>query len=105
MEIRRQTLDDGTVLIIAGEGDPRSYFFEDESRLDTFQKDMETLLLKTGWTFVSYSPERRTGRDRRGFPRRANDRRRWWTDGAARTERPPSDRADVEKNQSRRLPK
>lgn len=81
LEITRQSLDDGIVLAIAGDGEPRSYFFRERDRLETFQKDMETLLLKTGWTFVSFSPDRRTGRDRRGWPRRSDDRRRWWTDG------------------------
>ena len=82
LEISRQVLDDGMVLVIGGENTPRSYFFREEHRLESFQKDMETLLLKTGWTFVSYAPDRRAGRDRRGWPRRANDRRRWWTDGS-----------------------
>jgi hypothetical protein len=81
LEIKLQDLDDGIVLAIAGDGEPRSYFFRDIDRLETFQKDMETLLLKTGWTFASYEPDQRAGRDRRGWPRRANDRRRWWTDG------------------------
>jgi hypothetical protein len=92
LELRRQDLDDGTVLAIAGDGEPRSYFFRDADRLETFQKDMETLLLKTGWSFVSFTPDQRAGRDRRGWPRRANDRRRWWTDGSrpkgAKTETP-----------------
>jgi hypothetical protein len=57
---------------------------------------METLLLKTGWTFQGYEPDRRTGRDRRGWPRRSNDRRRWWTDGMAKRNRNNSDqRASV----------
>ena len=82
LEIIREQMDDGVVLVIAGEAAPRSYFFRESERLEVFQKDMETLLLKTGWTFVAYSPNRRAGGDRRGWPRRANDRRRWWTDGA-----------------------
>lgn len=82
LEICRRNLDDGTALVIAGDGTPRSYFFREYERLETFQKDMETLLLKTGWSFVSYEPDRRAGRDRRDFPRRSNDRRRWWTDGS-----------------------
>ena len=81
LEITRRDLDDGTALIVAGDGTPRSYFFREYDRLETFQKDMETLLLKTGWSFVSYEPDRRAGSDRRDFPRRSNDRRRWWTDG------------------------
>ena len=82
LEIIREEMDDGVVLIIAGEAAPRSYFFREPERLETFQKDMETLLLKTGWTFVAYAPNQRSGGDRRGWPRRANDRRRWWTDGS-----------------------
>ena len=85
LRITRQVLDDGTVLAIAGDGEPRSYFFSDVDRLEVFQKDMETLLLKTGWSFVSFTPDRRAGLDRRGWPRRANDRRRWWTDGTRKS--------------------
>jgi len=87
LEISRKDLDDGVVLVIAGDGTPRSYFFREAHRLETFQKDMETLLLKTGWAFVSYDPDRRAGRDRRDFPRRNNDRRRWWTDGTQKSRR------------------
>ena len=82
LEITREELDDGTTLVISGDGTPRSYFFREGHRLETFQRDMETLLLKTGWTFKGYEPDRRSGGDRRGWPRRSNDRRRWWTDGA-----------------------
>jgi hypothetical protein len=81
LQITRQPLDDGTALIVGNGAAPRSYFFSDPARLETFQNDMETLLLKTGWCFLSFAPDQRAGQDRRGFPRRANDRRRWWTDG------------------------
>ena len=81
LEITRETVDDGMMLVVAGDGAPRSYFFRELNRLEIFQRDMETLLLKTGWTFQAYAPDRRAGRDRRGWPRRSNDRRRWWTDG------------------------
>jgi hypothetical protein len=83
LEIGRQPLDDGLALIVGSGRAPRTYFFSDAARLETFQKDMETLLLKTGWSFVAFAPDRRTGGDRRGWPRRANDRRRWWTDTVA----------------------
>lgn len=86
LEISREVVDDGVMLIVTGEGTPRSYFFREALRLDVFQRDMETLLLKTGWSFQSFAPERRAGRDRRGWPRKADDRRRWWTDGST-TER------------------
>jgi hypothetical protein len=81
LTISRQNVDDGVMLIVSGEGTPRSYFFRDLERLEIFQRDMETLLLKTGWVFMGYEPERRQNRDRRGWPRIDNDRRRWWTDG------------------------
>lgn len=91
LEISRAILDDGVTLIVAGDGAPRSYFFRDQDRLDVFQRDMETLLLKTGWSFTSFAPERRhRGRDRRGWPRKSDDRRRWWTDGS--TAQPPQPR-------------
>jgi len=87
LEITREDLDDGVTLVIAGDGTPRSYFFRETHRLETFQRDMETLLLKTGWTFQRYEPDRRSGHDRRGWPRRTNDRRRWWTDGIVKRNR------------------
>ena len=83
LTIGREQVDDGVMLVMTGDGAPRSYFFRDIARLEVFQRDMETLLLKTGWTFQEFSPDRRAGRDRRGWPRRSNDRRRWWTDGQA----------------------
>jgi hypothetical protein len=88
LEISRESVDDGITLIVAGDGTPRSYFFRDVNRLEVFQRDMETLLLKTGWSFVSFAPEKRRGRDRRGWPRKNDDRRRWWTDGATAPRQP-----------------
>jgi hypothetical protein len=95
LEITREDLEDGITLVIAGDGTPRSYFFRETHRLETFQRDMETLLLKTGWTFQNYEPDRRSGRDRRGWPRRSNDRRRWWTDGIAKRNRTTEQRASA----------
>jgi hypothetical protein len=40
------------------------------------------MLVHSGWTLLEFEPDRRAGGDRRGFPRKHNDRRRWWTDGA-----------------------
>jgi hypothetical protein len=60
------------------------YRFRDELRLQAFQADMEAFLLRTGWTLLNYSPDRRRYRDRRGFPR-LRERRRWWTDANERT--------------------
>ena len=80
LELRRREADDGIFLIIAGDGTSRSYRFDEMMALVNFQCDMEALLLKTGWTFVEFSPERRTGTERRTWPR-MTERRRWWTDG------------------------
>jgi|SRR5581483_5771188 len=60
----------------------REIAFDDVAAANRFQSDMETFLLKSGWSFVRFEPERRTGRDRRELPR-LFERRRWWTDGMA----------------------
>lgn len=81
LEIRHEVVEDGVLLVIDGpDGRPRSYAFRDLATLERFQTDMERLLLDTGWTFEEFGPDRRTGLDRRTWPRINNDRRRWWTD-------------------------
>ena len=67
-------------LIVTTNGSARAFEFADPDAARRFQSDMEALLLRTGWSFVGFTPERRSGRDRRGFPR-LDERRRWWTDG------------------------
>ncbi len=81
LEIKRTPTEDGFLLGVTGDGPPRSYFFDDLSKLERFQADFEKFLLGTGWAFLAYSPERRAGRERRHFSRLLTDRRRWWTDG------------------------
>jgi hypothetical protein len=90
LRLQRREAPDGLFLVVAPEESPtRSYFFRDLATLIPFQTDMESFLISTGWTFVGFDPDRRTGRERRTFPR-LDERRRWWTDG-----RPRSDRARV----------
>ncbi len=79
LTLRRQQAVGGILLIVTENGTPRSYFFGEITRLTTFQVDMEAFLIGSGWSFIAFSPERRSGRDRRTFPR-ISDRRRWWTD-------------------------
>ena len=75
---------DSCALVVERLGMPVSeYRFEDEARLQAFQADMEAFQLRTGWTLLNYSPDRRRYRDRRGFPR-LTERRRWWTDANER---------------------
>jgi hypothetical protein len=81
--LRREQAADGILLLVTENGTPRSYRFSDVGRLLAFQSDMEAFLVRTGWSLLEFSPDRRTGRDRRQFPRLA-ERRRWWTDGTAR---------------------
>jgi len=81
LTLRRQDAEGGMVLVVTENGTPRSYFLDEIAKLTTFQVDMEAFLIGSGWSFVAFSPERRTGRDRRTFPR-ISDRRRWWTDGS-----------------------
>jgi hypothetical protein len=75
--LEQESLD----LIVNTAGIPRRYSFKELPALEAFHRDMESFLLRTGWVLLAYSPERRRGRDRRGFPR-MNERRRWWTDSA-----------------------
>ena len=78
--LRREQTPSGVNLVVVENGTSRSFAFSDVERLVCFQSDMEAFLVRTGWTFVAFTPERRTGRDRREMPR-MTERRRWWTDG------------------------
>jgi hypothetical protein len=80
----RRVEDSARCLLVIGDGEEaRTYAFSDQVALVKFQSDMEALLLQTGWSFVAFEPDQRTGHDRRTFPRLATDRRRWWTDSRA----------------------
>lgn len=84
--LRRIQEEDGRCILSVNEnGQERAYAFSEPDRLIAFQSDMEAFLVRTGWALESFSPERRTGRDRRRSPRVDNDRRRWWTDPAPTT--------------------
>jgi hypothetical protein len=82
LTIQREHVEqDGACRLVVVENDrPRTFSFPDFDRLVTFQCDMESFLVRTGWSLAAFSPDRRTGRDRRIFPRIEPDRRRWWTD-------------------------
>jgi hypothetical protein len=69
--------DSSVLVVVRGRDQVREYRFADATRLRIFQTDMEGFLRKTGWTLLSYSPERRKDRDRRRFPR-LEERRRWF---------------------------
>lgn len=85
VRLRREPTEEGFLLIVEESGAPRTYAFRDLESLVTFQNDMEAFLVRTGWSLLEFSPDRRTGGDRRGFPR-IEERRRWWTDGLHKAE-------------------
>ena len=82
LEVQRCEEEDGVAIMVvrSNSAEPRRYEFADVRALLRFQSDMELFLLQTGWAFSEFTPERRTGGERRGFPR-LTERRRWWTDG------------------------
>lgn len=88
IQLRRQETPEGALLVVTENGTPRSYFFSDPTRLIAFQSDMEGFLVRTGWVLHEFSPERRSGRDRRTFPR-LDERRRWWNDSFRPVEQQP----------------
>ena len=79
LELSREETRTGVNLIVIADGNPRAFAFASIERLVRFQSDMESLLLRTGWSFSRFAPERRSGGERRAFPRML-ERRRWWTD-------------------------
>jgi hypothetical protein len=84
LTLRRETKEEGVALVVTENGTPRSFLFSNLDGLAAFQSDMEAFLVRSGWSLLEYSPDRRSGRDRRGFPR-LTERRRWWTDGLLRS--------------------
>lgn len=72
-----------TLVVTTNQDTPRAYSFPDGRALARFQNDMEQFLVATGWSLQSFSPDRRTGLERREFPR-ITERRRWWTDAIGR---------------------
>jgi hypothetical protein len=80
LTIRREQTERAWQLVVVDSGATRLFTFTDLDRLVVFQLDMEAFMVRTGWSLVDFTPDRRTGSDRRGFPREDNDRRRWWTD-------------------------
>ena len=81
-----ETDEDLTLVVTTNTGPPRKYAFDTLVALMRFQADMEEFLVTTGWSLLEFFPERRTGRDRRTFPR-VNERRRWWTDAVRRSKK------------------
>ena len=84
MDIRRYVSADGPILEVSGGDAPETTAFNDLAGLVAYQSALETRLLANGWTLIAFSPERRSGKDRRAAARGQVDRRRWWTDAEFR---------------------
>jgi hypothetical protein len=91
LEIQRKPVENGYLLTVTSVAPSRSFFFGDLAALVLFQTDMEAFVLNTGWSFHQFAPERRSGIDRRQWPR-VTERRRWWTDARRQTDEAPHKR-------------
>jgi hypothetical protein len=80
LTVNREATGSGFQLTVVDDAQTRTFEFAECDQLVAFQSDMEAFLVGTGWSLVAFAPDRRRGRDRRGFPRIESDRRRWWTD-------------------------
>jgi hypothetical protein len=59
LTISRQHTAEGLLLVVTDNGVAQSYFFNHIAPLTTFQVEMEAALIRNGWTFIDFSPERR----------------------------------------------
>ena len=84
LEIRRRTTGVAHLLEVTGGDSPSSTTFRDMAALVAHQIQFEEFLIKDGWAFIAFEPERRTQADRRKTPRPTPDRRRWWSDAEFR---------------------
>ena len=75
LEIRRAD-HAGQLLITGAMMSRRVLAFDSIAELVDFQMRFEEHLVRTGWRFVRFSPERRSGRDRRTGPTRTAHERR-----------------------------
>lgn len=86
VEIRREETGDGAMLLVVsgGHASVGSTAYADVMALIRQQSVLEATLLEDGWSLTSFTPERRSGAERRTAKRETMDRRRWWTDPAFR---------------------
>lgn len=80
LDVHRRDGAEGPELVVTCTGQPeRRYPFSDYAALTVFQANLESYLLKDGWSFTAFSPERRSRPDRRNVARGPDRRRRpWW---------------------------
>ena len=64
----------------SGEETAAVHQFPTNAAAEEFQASLEVSLLRFGWVFIGFLPNRRR-RDHRRSQADRGDRRRWWTDG------------------------
>lgn len=74
--IRVERPEPTRLIIVSSEDNERELEFQDVAELVAFQTDFEDHLIENGWSLVEFSPERRSGRERRRVPRFTDRRRR-----------------------------
>jgi hypothetical protein len=79
LEVRRRKTPDGCLFEVIGGDSPESIAFRDMAGLVAHQSRFESYLIRDGWSFVGFVPERRKQPERRLAPRPAEDRWRWWS--------------------------
>jgi hypothetical protein len=84
IEVRRRETENSHVLVVTGGDSPSSTAFRDMAALVAHQIRFEGFLIKDGWSFIGFVPERRTQADRRKTSRPTPGRRRWWSDAEFR---------------------
>jgi hypothetical protein len=64
-------------LVIQGREGEEQFDFDTVEELIGFQVGFEDHLLEAGWSLIAFSPEQRSGRERRLMPRGRDRRRRF----------------------------
>jgi hypothetical protein len=91
----QHAVDDGRVTVTirhdreTGGETVRVHHFASQSAADEFHASFDASLLKFGWVFIGYLPNRRLSTDGRENSDHAADRRRWWTNGGTFLESRP----------------
>jgi hypothetical protein len=74
--IRIQRVEPTRLVVSSPTEETMEHDFDSAEALLGYQLDYEQQLAADGWKLVEFSPERRSGRDRRMVPRFGEDRRR-----------------------------
>ncbi|HEY3045675.1 MAG TPA: hypothetical protein VGJ39_16715 [Vicinamibacterales bacterium] len=74
--VRIQRVEPTRLVVSSPNEDTMQHDFDSAEALLSYQLDYEQELVANGWRLIEFSPERRSGHDRRKVPRFGEDRRR-----------------------------